>query len=187
MKFLEWKIYILNWWMNGYSSKEREREKSLNLLIQRLATAHTYIAVSENVNEAAGLHPPTFLASFILKWPDPRGSPCTGRHGFDSPAEMRPTLARRRDSWEAWILDPSTARYTSRQYPISQSFTVEQSSSKHQKPPPAQKNHQSSMFSNNSTTSQLQAAMASSGGEEKSWNDWPVEMDPLSTVVLGQL
>ena len=53
--------------MNGYSSKEREREKSLNLLIQRLATAHTYIAVSENVNEAAGLHPPTFLASFILK------------------------------------------------------------------------------------------------------------------------
>ena len=42
------------------------------------------------------------------------------------------------------------------------------------------------MFSDNSTTSQLQAA-ASSSSEEKLWNDWPVEMDPLSTVVLGQL
>ena len=35
------------------------------------------------------------------------------------------------DSWEARILDPSTARYTSRQYLNSISFTVEQSSREH--------------------------------------------------------
>ena len=81
----------VNEWLLLKWKKERKGCKSLNLVIQRLATAHTNIAVSENVNEAARLHLPwRFLASFILKWPNPPGSPaCTGRHGFESPARRR--------------------------------------------------------------------------------------------------
>ena len=42
------------------------------------------------------------------------------------------------------------------------------------------------MLSNSSTTFQLQA-MGSPSGCETMCNDWPVEMDPLSTVILGKL
>ena len=41
----------------------------------------------------------------------------------------------------------------------------------------------SNTFSINSNTT----SCSSSKGEEKMWNDWPVEMDPSSIVILGQL
>jgi len=89
------------------------------------------------------------------------------------------------DSWEARTLDPSTARYTRpiRHLAIIHSRAELKNRSKTKA---TIFGKQLTMFANNSTSSQLQAAVSSSS-EEKSWNDWPVEMDPLSTVVLGQL
>ena len=45
------------------------------------------------------------------------------------------------------------------------------------------------MFPNSNTISinSNTTSCSSSKGEEKMWNDWPVEMDPSSIVILGQL
>ena len=43
------------------------------------------------------------------------------------------------------------------------------------------------MFPNSNTNSINSCSCSTSKGEEKMWNDWPVEMDPSSIVILGQL
>ena len=82
-----------------------------------------------------------------------------------------------------YSLDPSTARYTSCQYATFQSFTAQQSSRADHKP----QEEKRIMLSNSSTTCQQLEAMGSPSGCETMCNDWPVEMDPLSTVILGKL
>ena len=121
-----------------------------------------------------------------IAWLTDRGLLYETNHEHECRGSPPDSPALAADSGEVRMLGPSPPSYSSAQPPTLRAPQLTEPKTTHQSPTTKPTNPKANMSANTTSVTTANAA-ATSSGEGRTYNDWPVEMDPLSTVILGKL